>query len=171
MTTIKTWNISGMGGGYENACQKMLWAGVKYMDTVRNAQDIMKGRKTYKNIYGIVDMSPLFDECKKVMLKAVNNDFTGAMMQCVTGHLKYIVENGYDEWFATLLSDRDFEQPIEFEDGKCRYVILCEECQEPAGCQSEGHDLCAKCMLEMSKTRFTNIDNKEEVQQFLEDNV
>ena len=115
MTTVKTWDISGMCGSYEDGCQKMLWAGVKYMDTVRNAQDIMKGRKTYKNIYGIVDMSPLFDECKKVMLKAVNNDCTGAMMQAVTGHLKYIVENGYEKWFEHMRLHRGSEQPMEFE--------------------------------------------------------
>ena len=77
----------------------------------------MKGRKTYKNIYGIVDMSPLFDEGKKAMLKAVNNDCTGAMMQCVTGHLQYIVENGYDKWFEELIHHRAPEQSVEFDLG------------------------------------------------------
>ena len=115
MTTIKTWDLSGMGGGYEDACQKMLWAGVNYMKGVKNPQDIMKGRKTYKHIYGIVDMPDTFAECKKAMLKAVNNDCTGAMMQKVTGHLKYIVDNSYDKWFEHLKPYREPEQPTEFD--------------------------------------------------------
>ena len=50
-------------------------------------------------------------------------------------------------------------------------MIRCEECGEYAGGQFGGKELCRKCMLVAAKMRFTNIDNKEEVQQFLEDNI
>lgn len=115
MKTVKTWDISGMGGGYEKACQKMLWAGMKYFETLKNPKGILKGRKTYKNIYGICDLPDSFAECEKAMLKAVNNDCTGAMMQAVTGHLRYIAENGYEQWFEFMKSGRGSEQPTEFE--------------------------------------------------------
>ena len=101
MTTVKTWDISGMGGGYENACQKMLWTGVKYMKTLKNPQDVMDKENVA--------------ECEKLMLKAIGNDCTGAMMQKVTGHLHYIAKNGYEKWFKFMEDGRKPEQPTEFE--------------------------------------------------------
>ena len=115
MPIVKTWDISGMGGGYEEACQRMFWTGVKHLQEMQNPEELLQGRKEYVNIYGICKLPESFKECQKKMLAAVNGDCTGAMMQCVTGHLKYFAENGYDKWFAELQAARKPEQPMEFD--------------------------------------------------------
>ena len=106
MKTVETYDLTGMGGGYENACQKMLWTGVKYMEEKRNTK-ILDGRKESNNIYGIVHLPQTFDECRKEMLKAVDNDCTGVMMRCVTGHLHYIAKNGLEKWQSEMKPHRD----------------------------------------------------------------
>lgn len=112
---VKTWDISGMGGGYENACQKMLWTGLNYLLKFDHPEDFLKGRSEFKHIYGIVNLPFAFDECKEEMLKAVNNDCTGAMMQVVTGHLKYITHNGFDKWHEEMKAGRKNEEPLDFD--------------------------------------------------------
>ena len=102
MTTIKTWDISGMGGGYEATCQRMLWAGVKFMKTLKNPKDLM--------------LEANFAECQKAMYAVDGGSgCTGAMMGKVTGHLRFFSRNGYDKWFEALRAYREPEGPIDFE--------------------------------------------------------
>ncbi len=122
MSSVKTWDISGTGGGYEEACQKMLWTGIKYLSKVDQPEQILKGRSEYKHIYGIVELPESFDECKEEMYKAVNNDCTGAMMQAVTGHLKFIATNGFKKWHEELKTGRKDEQALDFDLDSMRLV-------------------------------------------------
>ena len=93
-----------VGGWYENTCQKMLWAGIKYMEKTSDFT-ILDGRKTYQHFYGIVDTPESFKECREEMIK-VAKSWTGAMMQCVTGHLQFIAEKGLETWRKELRKSR-----------------------------------------------------------------
>ena len=93
--------ISGMGGGYEATCQKMVIAGVEWCD---NNKDKNPTFKQYKNIYGITaDENKDMEELQNVMLKASGNDCTGAMMQATTNHVLYIKKNGWDKYLKEVL--------------------------------------------------------------------
>ena len=108
MNTVETFSLSGMSdAGYENACQKMLWTGVKYMmHSGKLPLSILNDRKEYQNVYGYCEYPENFDECKKLISESVNNDYTGAMMQCITSHMKYIAENGLETWNHDMKKDR-----------------------------------------------------------------
>ena len=68
--------ISGFGGRYEDACRKMLKAGLEWLDKYPNTEPKYHG---YKNIYGIIsDDNEDARELDKVMLSACD-DCTGAM--------------------------------------------------------------------------------------------
>lgn len=102
-------NISGMGGGYEKACQTMLQAGydwlkknskVKLEATSPEFRD-KKGNITVE-IYGV--LTPKSKDAK-LLSKAVTNsvsDCTGAQHQAVMGHLMYINANGVEKWKEEL---------------------------------------------------------------------
>jgi hypothetical protein len=96
--------ISGFGGGYENVCQSMLEAGVKWL-TERMKADKQTNLQMhgYKNVYGILvadsdDAKALED----VVVRAAGGDCTGAMHQAVMSRLGYIAKNGWDAYCAEL---------------------------------------------------------------------
>jgi len=129
---VKTWDISGMGDGYEEACQKMLWTGIQYLSKIDNPERLLQGTHGMKakagkgnmlgiqegetvEFYGICYTPESFKECEDAMMKAVNNDCTGAMYQCVVGHLKFIAKNGLQKWHEELKQGRKDEQALEFD--------------------------------------------------------
>src|SRR5437867_10304020 len=98
---IETVDISGFGrgGGYENACQKMITAGMIYLsehpDFNWKYSSLMGGAI---KVYGII--TPENDDSKKLdkaLMKAVP-DSSGAMHQAVVGHLMAIWRDGYQVW-------------------------------------------------------------------------
>lgn len=95
---LRTVDLSGMGGGYENACQEMLAAGEKWLS--ENGEKKAKvTAKTYEGVYGILEpASPEAEELSHAITDAVS-DCTGAMHQCVMSHLMYIGQHGKDKWF------------------------------------------------------------------------
>jgi len=114
---FETIDITGMGSGYERACQLALRAGIKWLG---EHPDFKFRVKTYANIYGVAKVETygireyelLAKELDKAMMEAVGGDMTGAMHQAVISHLRYIHENGYDEWL-TKFSDRKYLYPAE----------------------------------------------------------
>jgi hypothetical protein len=105
----ETIDMTGFGGGYEHACQKMLLAGVEYLKT---KPDFIFDYKTFKDTFGIVwSDSQHAKELDKILLKAVGGDCSGAMHQCVIGHLEYICKFGRDNWIAKFDEDRRFMYP------------------------------------------------------------
>ncbi len=93
MQPIRTINISGMGGGYELACQKMLQAGEEFVKTTTIH------RKEFEHGFGKTDNAKALQE---KMLDAVDRDCTGAMMGHVLGHLLYIQNHGREAWLTEV---------------------------------------------------------------------
>lgn len=93
---IQTIDISGMGEGYEDECQAMLWRGVDYLLRVQPDPEMWKGASSYKNIYGVLMTEGA--ELKALEKEVVGEDCTGAMHQAVMSHLAYIHRHGHGGW-------------------------------------------------------------------------
>lgn len=112
---IKTWDISGFGGSYEQGLQLMIWTGVEFLQ--KNGIKSFNS-KQFTNIIGIADnqgeIGKAFD---KAILDCVKEyGATGAMHQFATNHARYISEHGYKDWFERIREHRDgTEQPFDFE--------------------------------------------------------
>lgn len=102
---MKTIDISGMGGGYEATCQKMLWNGIRYLEGGGAKDDIRIS--SFKNVVGVaICESDAAKALEKAMMEGVD-DCTGAMHQCVIGHLLFIAKNGRDAWQAAFNGQPD----------------------------------------------------------------
>ena len=139
----KTVDISGFGRpgdkawGYEEACQKMLWTGIRYLSKLDVPLDIFKGTHDTKlkaskdtKLFGAVDVKAgdtieligilnTPDSCReleKEMSDAVNSDVTGAMHQYVMGHLRYIAEHGVTGWLDSFKDDKDRTYEIDVDE-------------------------------------------------------
>lgn len=92
---MKTVDISGMGGGYENECQKMFWAGVEFL---KNEPGELRF-KQYENVHGLIDSSS-DDRTQRLenhIVKA-SDDCTGAMVHSCMLHLLFVSKNGLENW-------------------------------------------------------------------------
>lgn len=89
--------ISGFGGSYEEACRKMIIAGVEWLDQNPSAD---LSYKEFKNIYGITtDESEDVKKLQKTMADILGEDGpTGAMMQACLGHISFIKKNGWEKY-------------------------------------------------------------------------
>ncbi len=106
-----TIDISGMGGGYERACQLMLKAGIQYL---ANKSNFVWDYEEYANVYGVCwSDSENAKRLDKVLLYAAGGDCSGAMHQAVIGHLRFIHENSYDKWLNECGKDRQYIYPKE----------------------------------------------------------
>lgn len=95
--------ISGFGGGYEECCQDMLEAGVKWLTAHNNAK--LDGH-TFKGVYGVfVPDSDNAKELERVVLEAADGQATGAMHHAVMDRLFYIASNGWESYVAELSSN------------------------------------------------------------------
>jgi len=105
-----TVDISGMGGGYERVCQKMLRAGIEYL---ANKPNFVFDHKQYKNIYGVCFSDS--EHAKKLdeVLHTAISDYTGAMHQAVINHLAYIHKHGYTKWLEQAGKERQYTYPSE----------------------------------------------------------
>ena len=92
---MKTLDISGFSGGYEDACQVMLTRALGwYVKKQKHPR-----YKTLENVMGICTAeNPDAKELDKVMCKGI--DPSGAMHQCVVAHFFHILANGYDDWIS-----------------------------------------------------------------------
>lgn len=106
---FETVDMTGFGGGYERACQLMLQAGIKYLE---NKPNFIWDYKEFKSVYGIAySDSEHAKRLDAVLMEACNNDCSGAMHQCVIGHLRYIHQNGREKWLANFKEERHFMYP------------------------------------------------------------
>ena len=96
--------ISGFGGGYENACQDMLEAGVHWI--LENPDTELKGH-TYQSAYGLfMEDSEDAKTLSEVITDAVDKDCTGAMHQAVMQRLFFIKANGWDKYVEELAAKK-----------------------------------------------------------------
>lgn len=109
--SFATVDISGMGGGYERACQLMLRAGLKYLE---NKPNFIWDYKGFEHIYGLCwSESENAKRLDKVLTKATGGDCSGAQHQAVIGHLCYIHKHGYEFWLKQFEKDRQYTYPKE----------------------------------------------------------
>lgn len=91
--------ISGMGGDYEEACRKMVYAGLAWLETRPDAD--LKAT-TYRNIYGILNAeSPDAKALEEAVLSAVP-DCSGAMHQAAMQHCMFIAKSGWSKYVDAL---------------------------------------------------------------------
>ena len=112
MVKFKSVSISGFGGGYEDACQRMLWLGMEWIKD-KNKSIWVKAHG-YDNgpiqFYGIYHTEGQLKDLEKIWDDKID-DYTGAMHQAVMQHLRYIHENGYEKWLKYVCDHRK-EEPI-----------------------------------------------------------
>lgn len=91
--------ISGFGGGYEQACRDMVVAGLEWCDKNVGA-DVSYDQ--FKNVYGLTTNES--EDCKKMQqaMLDVANDCTGAMMQASMGHIMAIRRMGWDAYVEKM---------------------------------------------------------------------
>jgi len=108
---FETVDISGMGGGYERACQLMIKAGMKFL---KEKPEFHFDYQGFKNVYGLCfSDTPWAKDLDKVLSDAVGGDLTGAMHQCVIGHLQYIHKHGHKKWLNEFPKSRRYSYPLE----------------------------------------------------------
>ena len=94
--TTEMEEISGFGGGYEDACQDMLHAGVTWLIERKEKPDLQG--HTYKNVTGIFSAdSDDAKEMEKVVVGATDG-CSGAMVQAVMQRLFWISHNSWDAY-------------------------------------------------------------------------
>ena len=117
-----TFDLSGMGGGYEAMCQLMLWRGIKYLEAERPDPAMWDGAKEYQNIYGVMITEGKDLKRLESVIIQKGDDCTGAMHQCVMGHLRFIHKNGLPKWEEELRPHRDADREFKFDDEKMQIV-------------------------------------------------
>ncbi len=88
--------ISGMGGGYEQACREMVLAGLEWLEKNPTAK---LGWKVFKNVYGLTpDKTPDTEKMVDYMVDKSGGDATGAMVQATLSHIWFIKNNGWEKY-------------------------------------------------------------------------
>lgn len=98
---FRTIDISGMGEGYEDACQRMLWRGVQYLAERQPPIEMWEGTSQSPVIVGVLltEGEELLSLEKYVM--AGCRGASGAMHQAVMNHLAWIHKKGQEDWLKT----------------------------------------------------------------------
>lgn len=92
--------ISGFGGGYEECCQDMLEAGVKWLDEHPDADIVVLENP---NITGFIwEGTPDTEELTKAVIAAAKGEATGAMHHTVMARLAFIKKRGWDTYCDEL---------------------------------------------------------------------
>jgi len=92
---MKTLEISGFGGGYEQTCQTMLTRGLKWASEHDFHGLEYRG---YEGVYGyLMAKTDAAKDLDRAML-ADRLDATGAMHQTVVNHLLFIFHESYAKW-------------------------------------------------------------------------
>lgn len=92
--------ISGFGGGYEQCCQDMLEAGVKWLNE-HHAPDL-RGH-AFSNVTGLfIADSDDAKALERAVLDAAKGEATGAMHHVVMERLFYIAKNGWEKYCLEL---------------------------------------------------------------------
>ena len=103
----KSWSLSGMGGGYEDQCQRMLWRGVAYLAECRPPLEMWEQALSSPRIYGVLLTGGGGLKALEQAIIKPGDDVTGAMHQCVMSHLAYIHQYGTASWHEQLSAHRD----------------------------------------------------------------
>lgn len=91
--------ISGFGGVYEQACQDMLEAGCKWIESNKSAD--LEGH-SYSGVYGMLVTDSDDAKAMEAAVTAACEDCSGAMHHAVMSRLFYIAKNGWDKYCAEV---------------------------------------------------------------------
>lgn len=91
--------ISGMGGGYEEACQDMLEAGCKWL--MEHGDTKLDGH-SFTGVFGLMIADSDDAKAMEAVVLAACEDCTGAMHHAVMGRLFWIAKNGWDKYCDEL---------------------------------------------------------------------
>lgn len=94
--------ISGFGvnSGYELTCQKMVIAGMEWLDNNTGDKPEFHG---YQGVYGIIqEDNEAAKSLSKAVVEAADNDCTGAMHQASITHALKAHELGWEEYLRQL---------------------------------------------------------------------
>lgn len=93
--------ISGFGGEYEQACQDMLEAGVKWL-LAQPTQPVDIQYRGFAGVFGLcASHNENAEELDKAILSVVSDSST-MMHHAVIGRLMYINKNGWDSYVSKL---------------------------------------------------------------------
>jgi hypothetical protein len=84
--------ISGFGGSYEDACRRMVVAGLEWLDA--HPESAPKFSE-YKNVFGVINEEGEDAKALMTAMVAPAPDCTGAMVHACVHHLLYIRKNGW----------------------------------------------------------------------------
>ena len=99
--TAEMGEISGFGGGYEDACQSMLDAGVKWVIAHPDADCRFKG---FEGVYGLImDDNEDARALTKTVVGAVKNS-SGAMHHAVISRVLWIKAHGWDAYVQECIN-------------------------------------------------------------------
>ena len=112
---FKTVDISGMGGGYEEMCQRMLWRGVAHLAEAQPPIAMWKQAKSFENIYGVLITEGEDLKALEHSIIRDGDDVTGAMHQAVMGHLFYIHHHGQAAWLQEVRKAHPEDSSLEWE--------------------------------------------------------
>ena len=101
--TPKMGEISGFGGGYEQACRNMLKAGLEWLDKNSGARPEFHG---YEGIYGIMEEDNADAKALTKILLGASDDCTGAMHQAVISSILWIRKNGWKKYVKEMSKKR-----------------------------------------------------------------
>jgi len=94
---MKTIDISGFGGSYEAACQKMLLQGLKFLNEHPNFD--FRVYKSSPQVFGLcIGEGETAEALDKAVYEGVEP--SGAMHHAVISHLAYIHKHGYEGWLS-----------------------------------------------------------------------
>ncbi len=94
--------VSGFGGGYENACRTMIKAGMQWFDNNPDADD--PEFIGFKNVYGIVEEdNGSAKALSQYMVESVTDyGISGAQHQASVSHVLYAHKNGWDKYIEEM---------------------------------------------------------------------
>jgi hypothetical protein len=92
--------ISGFGGGYEDACRNMVIAGMEWLDSHKDANPTFD---QFQNIYGLTtNENADMESMQSAMNKVIDDGASGAMMQASTSHVLYALKNGWEKYIEEM---------------------------------------------------------------------
>lgn len=98
--TEKCREVSGFGGGYEDACRKMVQTGMEWLDKHKEANPTFD---QFKNVYGLTtNENDDMKDMQSAMNEAISNGASGAMMQVSTNHVLYANKNGWEKYISEM---------------------------------------------------------------------
>lgn len=92
--------ISGFGGDYEDACRKMVVAGVEWL---RDHPGETPETKEIPGVFGLTKPGNLAGQELEAAIEAAVPDYSGAMLHAALNHVHWIQKNGWPAYVESML--------------------------------------------------------------------